>query len=156
MAKYLLNTTSAIYLFKGGYLELSPGVLTPVTDIDFNSGIFEGAILAGGLKAFDTPEGAAKEAVADKGTAAPVVNMANVKEDGASPDELKAFIEAQAAKRNGKTEVLAPAPIEVLEDTPEVNAVASVKVEPVTDTTAEAKLEDIETAPKTRGRKASA
>jgi len=103
MAKYLFNTTNSIYLFKGGSLEVPPKGHRPVSDTDFNSGIFEDAILTGALKVYNTLEEV--PAVDTSYEPAPIEKV-NQGVNGASTEELKAFIASKEAKKQAEAERL--------------------------------------------------
>lgn len=125
MAKYLLNTTTSIYLFKGGNLEVLPGVPKPVSDNDFNSGVFEDAVLLGALKVFDSLSEV--DVGLFKPPAKPDIRT-EVSDNGSSAEELLAFVKsqkekslAQANKYADNKEDVASAPAQtVAPDTPEV------------------------------------
>lgn len=139
MAKYLLNTTMSTYLFKGGSLEIEPAKSKAVTDIDFNSGIFEAAILSGALQCFNSPE----EIPLITGTIPEPVKtetLAKGIEPGATNDELISFMATQKAKaeagfnkyrvENTDSGVIEITALEESKPKSEVTEVAEVKIEP--------------------------
>lgn len=97
MAKYLLNTTMSTYLFRGGNIEIQPKKVRAVTDSDFNSGMFEAAILTGAIQAYDREE----DVPLVTGTIPTPPEMERIHkpgDGGASREELAAFIKKQHQK----------------------------------------------------------
>jgi hypothetical protein len=145
MAKYLVNTTNSIYLYKAGYIEVPPKTVKPVTDVDFNSGIFEEQTMTDQFCVFDTKleaEVFLQSLGPVKSVPADIGSLANLGAEGASTEELAEFLATTKAKQDTAVSKYAPystpnpdpTPVEVPVEA-KIETVDSVDSTPPTSTT---------------------